>query len=318
MSPLVVSMTIPYDESWKAVVEALVYPFIAHFFPDIFIQLDPTFTPRFVEQEMRARIKGKAHKIVDKLLLVRLLDGEFRLVLIHIEFESHPSDIAKRMFDYYCLIKDVDVAKLFPDLVSKSSDLKKQQKMPFAVTSLVVYVGNNVPAIPDRYEVEAFGTSVVFRFNTYSVRDQSEEALHANSNPFAVVTLANKYVNETIGDDEKRLTLKEMIFKLANERGYDEATITALLFFNDGLMCLPPNLEKQYLTYINDPQIIAAMPYIAQSSINFAEAVAKNHFGRTYSELTESLSAKDSTIAAKDSAIAAKNAATIKTILRLY
>ena len=310
-------LRIPYDATWKGITEALIHEFFEMFLPDLFAELDFDFIPRFVEQEVRARIKGRKLQFVDKLVLVRLRSGEMRLVLVHIEFESHPRNIPKRMFDYYCLIKDLDGATLFPDLVpattTKSENRSRKTSTDFDITSLVVYVGNHVPKDHDRYEVNAFGTSNVFRFNTYIVRDQNEEALKANPNPFAIVVLATKYVNETRNDPRKRLSLKEKVYQLAAERGLTRKQADALLMFIDEILCLPIHLERKFNQSISTLPPNPNAMYITERSLLLADAITKANFGYSYTEreavINQTLAQKDSALAQKDSALAQKEAA---------
>ena len=297
------SLRIPYDETWKAITEILILHFLAMFLPELYAQLDLSFTPRFIEQEVRARMKGKAQQFVDKLVLVCLQNGETQLVVVHIEFESHPEGIAKRMFDYYCLIKDINPAKLFPDLLTLTSPSDGQKikqpkttKIPFDITSLVVYVGNSVPKIHDRYETERFGTKLAYVFNTYIVRDQDEASLKANPNPFSIVILATQYVNKTIGDHETRLSLKEKVYELACERGLNPVIADALLLFIDEILLLPTDLERQFNTHISKIQTNDSMYYITERSLALFDALAKERFGFTLGEAQAAIAAKDSAL----------------------
>ena len=289
------------------------------FLPELNERLDPTFAPRFVEQEVRAQLKGKAQKFVDKLVLVRLRDGDFRLVVVHLEFESRPRGIARRMFDYYCLIKDIDPAKLFPDLFPLSANelttepiTARRKKVPFDITALVVYVGNEVPKVYDRYEVDAFGTSHRYVFNTYIVRDQNEADLKANPNPFAIVVLATKYVNATTADSAARLSLKEQIYKFAIEigieRGMERKKIDSLLVFIDELLHLPPDLDKVFNTSIAKFQPATTSMYVTKVSFGLAEAILKEQIGFTSAELQAQLAEQKT----------AQREAVAKNVVRLY
>ena len=315
-------LRIPYDPAWKDVTEVFLLEFLKMFFPDLYEQLDLDFTPRFVEKEVRSQIKGRAAQFVDKLILVRLVGGEMRLVLVHIEFESHPRNVPKRMFDYYCLLKDLEIATLFPDLVpapikggrkhAATPERRSRKKLSdLAITSLVVYVGNNVPKIPDRYEVNDFGTSVVFRFNSYIVRDQNEADLEANPNPLALVILATKYVNQTFDDDTQRLTLKEKAYQLATQRGLHQNQADALLLFIDEMMRLSPPLHRQFNIDISNPSFHTPMRYASQVSLDLADAITKVNYGYTYAELEmmlkQTVSEQESVITEKETLLTEKD-----------
>ena len=326
-------LRIPYDPAYKSVLEVLTPEGIQFFLPELYANLDHHFAPRFAEQELRSQIKGRAGQLVDKLVLVRLATGEMRLVLLHIEFESHPRNVPKRMFDYYCLLRDLDLAALFPDLfptsAAKRVSRRRNPTPTFDITSLVIYVGNYVPKVYDHYAVSAFGTSNIFRFNTYIVRDMSEEALKANPNPFSIVILATKYVNQTFHDDEKRLTHKEKVYQLAAERGLERQKADAVLAFIDELLRLPLALEMQFGKSSYTLKPTSTGMYLTENSLIFANTVFREHYGYTPAELearhseemaqTEfRISEKDSVISAKDSVISEKDAVIILSIVRLH
>ena len=61
-------------------------------------------------------------------------------------------------------------------------------------------------------------------------------------------------------------------------------------------MRLPPELEKEFRTYISKPIKSTNMPYITQVSLDLADHIAKEAIGKTYSELTTDVKEKDATI----------------------
>ena len=145
------------------------------------------------------------------MVQVTLKSGDKKLVFAHIEFESHPTtSVGERMFRHYRRIYD-----------SFGED----------ITAIVIYTGWNFPKVFDRYEKIIFGTRLTYSFNTYKIKEQTEEDLIQNPNPFVIVVLANLYVLQSKNDDTKRLTFKEKVYELAKKRNYSKEKTTKLLIF---------------------------------------------------------------------------------------
>ena len=146
-------------------------------------------------------------------------------MLIHIEVQSYrETDFAARMFSYFYRIYD----KYGPHL-----------------TALAIYTGSERQP-PDTFRYELFGTEVIYRFNTFSVRQANEKELLASNNPFTLVVLAAKYHVKTRKDIQKRYSFKRKLVNLALERKYERPTIIALLRFVHLIVSLPKTLEIQF------------------------------------------------------------------------
>jgi len=76
-----------YDSAWKDALESYFPGFMASLWPDLHAQIDWGHTPVFRDKElqalMRSAKRGRRH--VDKLVSVRLLNGQDTLLLIHVE-----------------------------------------------------------------------------------------------------------------------------------------------------------------------------------------------------------------------------------------
>ena len=129
-----------------------------------------------------------------------------------------------------------------------------------------------------------FGTSILFTFNAYVIVEQTEAALKANPNPFAIVVLANLYVANTYEDYKERLRLKEEIYVLARQRKYPDEKTNKILLFLFEIMKLPPALETQFNEYISKPQKSTDMIYTTQTSRDTIDALAKQAYGKTFAE----------------------------------
>ena len=256
---------IPFDKLWKSIVTDHFEDFLEMFMPELHQEVDYTVPFLFLKQELKAALIHKTLKQVDKLVGVQLKSGKQEWVYVHVEFEnSHSPNIKERVYDYNARIKE---------------------KYKKDITALVIYTGRNAPADPNCYTKTVFGTSILFTFNAYVVVEQTESALKANPNPFAIIVLANLYVVNTYEDYKERLRLKEEIYVLARQRNYpDEKTHKILLFLFE-LMKLPPALETQFNEYISKPQKSNDMVYTTQTSRDSIDALAKQAYGKTFAEM---------------------------------
>ncbi len=259
------SIRIPYDETWKGIVTDFFSDCAEMFLPDLFKQMNLDIPPKFLEQELQATIKDKKFKIADKVIEVVLKSGKKKCVIVHIEFEANPRPIiGKRMFRYFRRIYDTYGEN---------------------ITALVIYVGENVPKVNDCYKIEVFGTSLIYRFNTYKVREQNETDLINNPNPFAIVVLANWYIMKSKRDGLEMLTFKEKVYELAKNRNYPKEKATKLLIFVEEIMKLDEVLERKFQEKIYKPVKDSDMAYITDASRGLADTLTKGAFGESYSEV---------------------------------
>ena len=290
------------DEPWKAATEDLTPDYLEFVFPDVYAEIDWSVPPIFLDKEIPSRIKGRRSKYVDKFLLVQLLNGDKRMLLIHIEFESHPraGTTPERMFRYFYLLREIQPAKY-----------------RYPITALVMYVGKDVPTVYDRYEYEAFGTRLTYQFNTYQVREQNEATLRKHPNPFALIVLANLLVIKSSDDPEKRLSFKQQVYVLASERNYPSEKAQAIITFAEEAMRLPDYLEATFQDFLFNTSTPEAMRTFLPSTINLANAVTKQQTGYTMDEMSTLLSQKNATLSQKDVALSQKDAALSRIIVRL-
>ena len=169
-------------------------------------------------------------------------------------------------------------------------------KFDEALTAIVVYTGNYVPTVFDRYETDVFGTELRYKFNTFIVKDQNEVDLLNNQNPFALAVLANLYVLKTQDSLEKRLTFKEKLYELAGERNYSAEKTNKLLFFIMELMKLSKELEKEFDNYISKPVNSENMSYITNVTRNHVNAVVKHTYGLSAVEMNAKIKETDATL----------------------
>ncbi len=257
---------IDYDNNWKEVVSAMIEDFLAFFMPDLYADIDFTKPIDFLEQELYDIIQEiDKDRTIDKLVRVQLKNGEDKWIFIHIEFQTSGETLfSARMYHYYRLIRT-----------------KYNQN----VTALVIYTGKDKPKLFDHYKEDNYGTSIVYRFNTYRVIKQNVEELLENPNPFAIIVLANYYVLKSDANQKKRLTFKEAVFDIARNRGYSDAKTIKILFFINELMRLNQTLEQEFNYHISlNSKNLPDMFQYSQSTYNMVDIQTKNLYGMTIPE----------------------------------
>lgn len=92
-------------------------------------------------------------------------------------------------------------------------------------------------------------TRLVYDYPVYKIREQDEQALMTDENPFAMVILAVKYAMRTKRKDEDlkllfKLELTELLFK----KGYKAEKIKAVFIFLNTLIKLSDELQQEIFT----------------------------------------------------------------------
>jgi hypothetical protein len=217
-----------FDGHWKGMIEEFIEEFIQFFLPKLYPNVDFTFKPEFLDTELQNILEsiGTSKRILDKLVKVRLKDGTFKWLLIHIEVQSYFEKLfAERMFLLYAMIFG-----------------KFRQK----ILGIVIYTNKKTPKIFNRYEDSGYGSTAFYEFIAYKAAEQNEAALLASNNIFALFVLANLYIIKTNQKDPKRLSMKKKLFELAIERNINLDKMRRLLKFVDGMMQLSKDLKEEY------------------------------------------------------------------------
>ncbi len=227
------TQSIDHDGNWKLMIENLADDFFAFFLPEIYPLIDKNFKPEFLDKEFH-KIIGKATNsgktIKDKLVKVRLINGEDCWLVIHIEIQStFETDFAKRMHRYFYRLLDKNYEN---------------------IAAMAIYTGNEIPKNYKKFEFNQPYAKATYEFGTYKVRDAREEELLQSSNPFALAVLACKYINKSKGNNNLRFEFKRKMFKLAIERGYSQEKIGFLLNFIEYMLLLPKELDEKLRTEI--------------------------------------------------------------------
>ena len=281
--------------------DAVFKEFITYFFQDViallmpklYIAVDWRVAPEFLEQQVinstrgRMRAKGKRND-VDKLVKLRLLTGEDQFIFVHNEVQNQLTDaLARRWFYYRSLIfilYDID-----------------------DITTLVIYSGKAPQKKHKVYRHDCFGTTVIHRFNSYAIANQSVKKLIASDNPVAIAILAAKYTLETENDARKRLIFKKKMFELAQKKNLPDDKMQVLLNFVLDYMVLPREMEEEFKAEIPIFSPVKSNNMIVtQNRIDLADALSLAKYGMNWSDYVDF---REAQAAAKDIEVATAQAA---------
>jgi hypothetical protein len=181
-----------YDAPWKAIAQTHMRSFLAFYFPRVEKAIDWTYTPRSLNTEFQGtnprpekkpedaakqdatkqgETKPPVDVRVDLLFEVKMLDGEHRTLMLHVEVQGdYETGFAMRMC-VYC-------AWIFA-----------RHQLP--VISLAILGDVDCPNWkPAKYRWDAAGCSLEMKFHVAKLMDYNGRwaELEASENPFALVT----------------------------------------------------------------------------------------------------------------------------------
>ncbi len=228
-----------FDSAWKDALDAYFPQCMALLWPPLHAQIDWRQAPVFLDKELqaltRSRARGRRH--VDKLVSVRLLDGQDALVLIHVEIQAgHDAGFAQRMFTYHVRLRE------------------KHPRHP--VVGLAVLTGRQAfagSAAPPRdrlaYAYGHWGCELHFTFPVVHLEkwraSMDELSALASQNPFAVVVLAQLAADAT-RDAGQRLVRKTELVRRLYHWGFSRDNVIQLFRIIDAMVGLPEALESVF------------------------------------------------------------------------
>lgn len=219
-----------YDQLWKEVITELFEEFLLFFSPDLYEQVDFTFPPQFLEQELHTIIPDSEsnNRTSDKLVRVQLKNGEDQWVLVHIEVQGgKPNEFPKRMFQYFYRTFDYFDRSIY---------------------ALALFTDDKAKYNLNEFKYNFYGTKLYYHYNTYRIANQSENELLQSNNPFALAILAGLYLIKSKKNKESvfqyKLNLMRLLFegKIVSKETKREY-LRKLLIFIDHIMRLPDNQE---------------------------------------------------------------------------
>ncbi len=237
------------DSAWKDILEALFPEFLEFFFPVLHREIDWEKGFVFLDKELQKIIRSSrtGRRIVDKLVKVFLLNGEEKILLIHIEIQGSPEkNFAERMYIYNYRIFD---------------------KFRNEVITLAILSDTNPEFREHTYRVSRAGFELLFKFPVIKLIDfkGKEGELATCENPFAIVVRTFLKTVATQGAAQERYSWKKSFLLELYQRGLSRETIWALYKFIDWIMILPPAMENRIFEEVVKFEENQQMPYITNA-----------------------------------------------------
>ena len=217
------------DKAWKYILDGLFKQFVEFFMPTLYdlidfsqdlISLDNEFKELFPESDSEG-------KRVDKLVEVKLKNGEAKWVLLHIEIQSYEdSKFSDRMYTYYSRIFD------------------KYQK---DIEAIVLYTYQSDRHKYSKYERKFINTKITYEYQIYDLAKQNIKELEKSNNPFSFViqTLIKSFNYQE--SDERNFNFKLELIELLAQSGYRKGEIEKVFkFINFVFEIKDKNLSRKF------------------------------------------------------------------------
>lgn len=162
-------MYISRDKLWKSIIEDFREDFLRYFFPSLVRKIDFSRQPEFLDKDLAQLFPDheEGDRRVDILMKVFLKDGTEQWFLIHTEIQGYDdASFARRMFTYYYRILD---------------------KYERDIITLVIFLNENTEFQPSEYRRTAYRTTLLFKYQAFSVTTHTMESLYKHNNPFSLV-----------------------------------------------------------------------------------------------------------------------------------
>jgi hypothetical protein len=262
---------IDYDSLWKFLIEAFGFQFLRRFLPDLYAEVDLSHPIEYMDQEFSSKLRPrkKGRKITDKLLKVRLLSGEERFVLAHIEVHATgESTFGKKMYLYNSMIF---------------------LRYELDVTALAIFTTERYPSNHNRYVRECFGTKVSLEFNSFIISKQDVRKLSKSYDLFDLAILACLYIIRTRNNMQKRLYYKKKLHKMAIEKKFSHTELEKILIFVEDIMQLPLPLEVKFKKHLKFKNKNLETMELSQNSKEMFAAMYEGHYGTTFEALNKKI-----------------------------
>ncbi|MTJ41420.1 hypothetical protein [Dolichospermum sp. UHCC 0406] len=251
------NITANYDQTWKEAIGQYFESFLQFFYPKIYEQIDWSKTPISLDKELEQITASSQTKkrYADKLFQVWLLNNEVIWILIHIEVQSqYDKEFPQRMFIYNY----------------RSFDLFNKP-----VISLAILGDEDAKWRPNSYEYGIGDSEVSMKFSIVKLLDYQWEELAASNNLFAIIVMAHLKTKVTTKDLTQREQWKWNLVRPLYQKGLTKVDIINLVKFIDRMMTLPPPLQTEFQTKLNDYEKELNMPFLSTIEENAQEKGAK-------------------------------------------
>ena len=212
-----------FDSPWKEALERFLEPFLAFFFPVAHQDIHWGRPAEHLDSELRKVVREAEHpnRRADHLVKVTRIDGEPRLVLIHVEVQSQvDEDLGLRMFTTMYRVFD---------------------RFGLPVVGIAILGAGRSGWDPSRFGWQIWGTGVEARFHTVQLLEYNGKwsQLEADPNPFALIVQAYLKSLETRSKAGLRRRFKMDLIRNLYQRDYGREDILELFRLVDWMMVLP-------------------------------------------------------------------------------
>jgi predicted transposase YdaD len=219
------------DSLWKELIDQYLEKFLAFFFAVVHQDIDWSKGYEILDNELAEITQDSeiGKRQVDKLIKAYQLNGQQKLLLIHIEVQGYKDlKFAERMHIYNFLI---------------------YHKYQLEVESLAILSDKDKNFRPSSFTRGNY-SRVIFSFPIVKLLDYTgrKAELEQAMNPFALVVLAHLEAQK-LKDKSKPSELKDAklrLIRLLFNKGYTREDIIKLFRFINWLMILPANLQAEF------------------------------------------------------------------------
>jgi hypothetical protein len=235
-----------YDSPWKDVLENFFPEFMAFYFPQAHAQIDWSAGYAIENTELRKVVRDAqlGKRFADVLVSVTLLNGQARLIYIHVEVQGERDNaFTLRMFTYNYRLFD---------------------RYQCPIISLAVLADDNPHWRPSHFEFEELGCRHSFDFPIVKLLDYADQLaqLEASPNAFALVTAAHLRTSQTKHNAPARYAAKLALVRLLYQHDWPRQRILDLFAVLDWMMRLPEALEQKLWQDIGEIEGEKQMRYI--------------------------------------------------------
>ena len=245
-----------YDNAYKWLITFFLKDAIEFLHPNLFGLIDWDIDCIYHEQELANLSKNnKLYTKVDKLIEFTLLDNKRVFILLHIEIQqSNPTEIAKRMFNYYT------------HLILKYPDKE--------VHSLLVYIEKEQHNNMHIFSVQNESISVEFKFTYFNLAEQSKEFLLSKNNLLGICLFFTKMIQEKKNKESSNYSIIKEIIELIKKINKSVEEYKKFINFVEEI--IPVNVEPALDKYINQEKnnIMGNLSHI--NSMKKANAVVES------------------------------------------
>jgi hypothetical protein len=245
--------TANYDQTWKEAIGEYLELCLQFFYPEIHQEIDWSKPPISLDKELE-QITASSQtekRYADKLFQVWLLNNEIIWILIHIEVQSqYDKQFPQRMFIYNY----------------RSYDLFNQP-----VISLAILGDENKSWRPNSYEYGLGNSRVKMEFSIVKLLDYQWQDLSTSDNLFATIVMAHLKTKATTRDLTAREQWKWNLVRPLYQRGLTKFDIINLVKCIDKMMTLPPPLQTEFQTKLDDYEKELNMPFLSTIEENAQE-----------------------------------------------